>query len=61
MDKKVPEITESVEAFKSLFLQAKQKHERQRLNALYLLKSGQGKKIASKLLRVKENKRFTFS
>ena len=40
MNKKVPEITESVEALKSLLRDAKKKHEIQRLNALYLLKSG---------------------
>ena len=40
MNKKVPEITESVEALKSLLRQAKKKHEIQRLNVLYLLKSG---------------------
>ena len=43
MNKKVPEITESVEVLKSLLRQAKHKHELQRLNALYLLKSGQAK------------------
>ena len=43
MNKKVPEITESVEDLKGLLRQAKKKHELQRLNALYLLKSGQAK------------------
>lgn len=43
MNKKVPEITESVEDLKSLLRQAKKKHEIQRLNALYLLKSGAAK------------------
>ena len=40
MNKKVPEITESEEDLKSLLRQAKKKHEIQRLNVLYLLKSG---------------------
>ena len=40
MNKKVPEITESVAALKGLLRHAKKKHECQRLNALYLLKSG---------------------
>lgn len=43
MNKKVPEITESVEDLKGLLRQAKKKHEIQRLNALYLLKSGTAK------------------
>ena len=43
MNKKVPEITESVEDLKGLLRQAKKKHEIQRLNMLYLLKSGQAK------------------
>ena len=43
MNKKVPEITESVAALKSLLRDAKKKHEIQRLNALYLLKSGAAK------------------
>ena len=43
MNKKVPEITESAEALKGLLRQAKKKHEIQRLNALYLLKSGTAK------------------
>ena len=43
MNKKVPEITESVAALKGLLRHAKKKHERQRLNALYLLKSGVAK------------------
>ena len=43
MNKKVPEITESVEDLKSLLRDAKKKHEIQRLNALYLLKSGMAK------------------
>ena len=40
MKRKVPEITESVQDLKSLLRQAKKKHEVQRLNVLYLLKSG---------------------
>ena len=40
MNKKVPYIAESVEDLKGLLRQAKKKHEIQRLNALYLLKSG---------------------
>ena len=43
MNKKVPEITESVEDLKGLLRQAKKKHEIQRLNVLYLLKSGAAK------------------
>ena len=43
MNKKVPEITESVEDLKGLLRQCKKKHETQRLTALYLLKSGQAK------------------
>ena len=43
MKRKVPEITESVETLKRLLRQAKKKHEVQRLNVLYLLKSGQAK------------------
>jgi len=43
MNKKVPEITESVEDLKSLLRKSKKKHEIQRLTALYLLKSGQAK------------------
>ena len=43
MKRKVPEITESVEKLKRLLRQAKKKHEVQRLNVLYLLKSGQAK------------------
>ena len=43
MNKKVPEITESVADLKVLLRQAKKKHEIQRLSALYLLKSGQAK------------------
>ena len=39
----MPEITESVEDLQSLLRQAKKKHEIQRLNALYLLKSGLAK------------------
>ena len=40
MKRKVPEITESVQDLKNLLRQAKKKHEVQRLNVLYLLKSG---------------------
>ena len=43
MKRKVPEITENVEDLKRLLRQAKKKHEVQRLNVLYLLKSGQAK------------------
>ena len=43
MKRKVPEITESVEDLKRLLRQAKKKHEVQRLNVLYLLKSRQAK------------------
>ena len=43
MNKKVPEITESVEALKPLLRKAKKKHEVQRLTALYLLKSRRAK------------------
>ena len=43
MKRKVPEITESVEKLKRLLRQAKKKYEVQRLNVLYLLKSGQAK------------------
>ena len=43
MNKKVPEITESAADLKGLLRQAKKKHEIQRLNALYLLKSGTAK------------------
>ena len=43
MNKKVPEITESASDLKGLLRQAKKKHEIQRLNALYLLKSGLAK------------------
>ena len=39
----MPEITESAEDLKGLLRQAKKKHELQRLNALYLLKSKQAK------------------
>ena len=43
MNKKVPEITESVEDLKVLLQKAKKKHEIRRLNTLYLLKSGEAK------------------
>lgn len=43
MNKKVPEITESVETLRVLLRQCKKKHEMQRLTTLYLLKSGQAK------------------
>ena len=43
MNKKVPEITESVEDLKVLLREAKKQHEIRRLNTLYLLKSGQAK------------------
>ena len=43
MNKKVPEITESVEDLKVLLREATKKHEIQRLNTLYLLKSGAAK------------------
>ena len=43
MNKKVPEITESVEDLKVLLRQSTQKHQTQRLSVLYLLQSGQAK------------------
>ncbi len=43
MNKKVPEITESVETLKELLRQSQKKHEIHRLSALYLLKSGAAK------------------
>ena len=43
MNKKVPEIIESVQDLKGLLRKCKKKHEIQRLTALYLLKSGQAK------------------
>ena len=43
MNKKVPEITESVEDLKVLLRQSEKRHEIQRLTALYLLKSGGAK------------------
>ena len=43
MNKKVPEITESVKDLKVLLRKSKKKHETQRLTALYLLKSGEAK------------------
>ena len=43
MNKKVPEITESVKDLKVLLRKCKKKHETQRLTVLYLLKSGQAK------------------
>ena len=43
MNKKVPEIIESVQDLKVLLRKAKKKHEIQRLTVLYLLKSGQAK------------------
>ena len=43
MNKKVPEITESVKDLKVLLRSSEKKHEIQRLTALYLLKSGQAK------------------
>ena len=43
MNKKVPEITESVENLRVLLRKCEKKHETQRLSALYLLKSGQAK------------------
>ena len=43
MNKKVPEITESVQDLKGLLRKSKKKHEIQRLTVLYLLKSGQAK------------------
>ena len=43
MNKKVPEITESVKDLKVLLRNCKKKHETQRLTALYLLKSGAAK------------------
>lgn len=43
MNRKVPEIAESVEALKALLGQSKKRHEIQRLSALYLLRSGEAK------------------
>ena len=43
MNKKVPEITESVQALKVLLRKCKKKHEIQRLTAVYLLKSREAK------------------
>ena len=43
MNKKVPEITESAEDLKSRLRTATEKHQIQRLSALYLLRSGQAK------------------
>ena len=43
MNKKVPEITESVEDLKVLLRKSTQKHQTQRLSVLYLLQSGQAK------------------
>ncbi len=43
MNKKVPEITESVGVLKDLLRKARKKHEILRLNMLYLLKSGEAK------------------
>ena len=43
MNKKVPDITESVEELKSLMGQSKQGYQKQRLSTLYLLRSGQAK------------------
>ena len=43
MNKKVPEITESIQDLKRLLRKASKRHEIQRLTTLYLLKSGQAK------------------
>ncbi len=43
MNKKVPDITESVEELKSLMGQSTQVHQKQRLSMLYLLRSGHAK------------------
>ena len=43
MNRRLPEITESVEDLKVLLRQAKKKHEIQRLTVLHLLKSGGAK------------------
>lgn len=43
MNKKVPDITESVEELKSLMGQCSQVYQKQRLSMLYLLRSGQAK------------------
>ena len=43
MNKKVPDITESIEDLKSLLRASKRRHEIQRLSMLYLLRSGQAK------------------
>ena len=43
MNKKVPDITESAEDLKALLRKSTQKHQIQRLSALYLLQSGKAK------------------
>lgn len=43
MNKKVPDITESIEELKSLMGQSTQVHQKQRLSMLYLLRSGHAK------------------
>ena len=43
MNKKVPEITESVEDLKVLLRKSTQVYQTQRLSTLYLLRSGQAK------------------
>lgn len=43
MHKTLPKITESAEHLKTLLRQSKQKHQRDRLSVLYLLKSEQAK------------------
>ena len=43
MNKKVPDITESVEELKSLLRTSTHRHETQRLSMLYLLRSGHAK------------------
>ena len=43
MNKKVPNITESVDEPKTLLRDSKQAHQTQRLSMLYFLRSGQAK------------------
>ena len=45
MNKKVPDITESVEELKSLLKKSKRTTEKDRLRMLYLLKSGKRKTV----------------
>ena len=54
MNKKVPDITQSVAELKTLLRQASRSHETQRLSMLYLLRSGKAKnrKEVSELLGI---------